>query len=181
MGLLDRVKALVSTPGSEWLVIAGEAGAARIVRYVAVLALIPALARCIGASLVGGFAPIASSLIGAAISYLASFAIVCMVAVIINALAPAFGGQRNFTAALKLAAYSSTPVWLAGIFLVIPGLSFLLILGLQGAYLLWAGLPILLQVPAGKTLPLAAMAVGLALIIGTGFSALEAPLFGAPG
>ena len=183
MNLLDRVKMILLAPRSEWPAIGREAGkpSALFARYVAVLALIPALGRFIGASLVGGYAPIALSLIGALISYLASFAIVYILALVIDALAPAFGAQRNFARALKLAAYSCTPVWLAGIFLIVPGLSFLVVLGLQGAYLLWTGLPILMRAPAERALPYAAVVTGCALVVLIGVGAITAPFFKAPG
>ena len=58
--------------------------------------------------------------------YVASFAIgAVLLGVVINLLAPLFGGQKDFDSALKLAVYSYTPVWLAGIFLLLPGLRFL--------------------------------------------------------
>ena len=72
---------------------------------------------------------------------------VYIIASVIDLLAPRFGGQKNFANALKLSVYSHTPLWLAGIFLLIPGLNFLLILGLYGLYLLWTGLPLLMRVP----------------------------------
>jgi len=183
MELIDRIKAILLTPRIEWPVIAREKSdaAALLIRYVAILGLIPALARFIGASLIGWYAPILPSLLGALVTYLAGFAIVYGLALIIDTLAPTFGAQKNFAAALRLAVYSCTPVWLAGIFLLVPGLSFLVILGLQGVYLLWVGLPILLQVPAGKATPYTAVVAGCALIIAVGLGLIEASLFSAPG
>jgi Yip1 domain len=183
MGLLDRIKAILLTPQTEWPVIAQEKGeAARLfIRYVAILALIPALARFIGTVLIGWYAPILPSLAGALVTYLSGFAVVYALALIIDWLAPRFGGQKDFAGALKLAAYSFTPVWIAGIFLLIPGLSFLVILGLHGVYLLWAGLPILMRVPSEKALPCAAVVAGCGLIIAFGLGLIEAPLFRPPG
>ena len=82
----------------------------------------------------------------------------------IDLLAPRFGAEKNFPNAVKLSAYSHTPLWLAGIFLLIPGLNFLLILGLYGFYLLWVGLPMLMKVPNDKALPYAAIVTACALI-----------------
>jgi hypothetical protein len=182
MELINRVKGILLAPHAEWPVIAQEMGeaSALFIRYVAVLALIPALARFIGTSLIGSYAPILSSLAGAVISYLSGFAIVYGLALIIDALAPRFGAQKDFAAALKLAVYAYTPVWLAGIFLLVPGLSFLVVLGFHGVYLLWTGLPILMRAPAEKTLPYAAVVAACALIIAIGLGLLEAPLFSAP-
>ena len=68
-------------------------------------------------------------------------------ALVIDALAPTFGGQKNFPAALKVSAYSSTAAWLAGIFQLIPAISILAVLGLYSLYLLWLGLPRLMRAP----------------------------------
>ena len=57
-----------------------------------------------------------------------------------------------------------TPLWLAGIFLLIPGLNFLLILGVYGVYLLWTGLPLLMRVPTEKAFPYAVVVTACALI-----------------
>jgi hypothetical protein len=177
--MLNRIRSILLAPSLEWPVIAQEKSeaSALFLHYVAILALIPALARFIGASLVGWYAPVLSSLAGALTTYLAALAITYGLALIIDVLAPRFGGQRDFPAALKLAVYSATPVWIAGIFLLVPGLSFLVILGLHGAYLLWVGLPILMRVPAEKALPFTAAVAGCGLLVATGLVLIEAPLF----
>jgi hypothetical protein len=182
MELLNRVKAILLSPHTEWPRIAREKSdaSALFVRYVAILALIPALARFIGTTLIGWYAPIFSSLAGALVTYLSSFAIVYCLALIIDALAPRFGARKDFASALKLAVYCYTPVWIAGIFLLVPGLSFLVILGLHGVYLLWSGLPILMQAPADKALPYTAAVAGCGLVIAGGLGVIEAPLFSAP-
>lgn len=165
--LFERVKAILLTPQTEWPVIAREPGEPSILftRYVAILALIPALAGFIGSSLIGRYAPFLSGLAGAVIGYFMTFVVVFVVALIVDALAPTFGAQKNFPNALKLTVYSYTPAWLAGIFLLIPGLSFLTVLGLYGLYLLWLGLPPLMQAPRDKALPYAAAVVVCAVII----------------
>lgn len=164
--LFERVKALLLTPQTEWPVIASEPGDAPVlfVRYVAILALIPALAGFIGSSLIG-YTPFRFGLVGAIIGYLLTFVVVFGVALIVDALAPTFGVQKNFPNALKLTVYSYTPAWLAGIFLLVPGLSFLRILGLYGVYLLWLGLPPLMQAPRDKALPYAGAVAVCAVII----------------
>jgi hypothetical protein len=180
--LVRRLKGILLTPDTEWLAIAPEksAASALFIRYVAILAVIPALARFVGAALVGWYAPIWSSLAGALVIYLSGFVIVYGLALVIDTLAPMFGAQKDFAAALKLAVYSATPVWIAGIFLFVPGLSFLVILGLHGVYLLWTGLPILLQAPSENTLSYAASVGGCALIMAIGLGLSVAPLFSAP-
>jgi hypothetical protein len=127
--------------------------------YVAVLAFIPAIAGFVGSSVIGVTLPqvgtvrvsVFFGMMSAVIGYVLSFVIVYVVATIIDALAPTFGGVKNFPNALKLAVYASTPSWLAGIFLILPGLTFMALLGVFGFYLLWVGLPVLMKSPPEKT------------------------------
>ena len=182
MDLLLRIKMILAAPHREWRAIAQEKReASAALPYVAILALLPALCHYIGASLVGGYAAIPWSLVGALISYLSSFAVVYIVALVINALAPTFGAQRDFAAALKLAVYSYTPVWLAEAFLIVPGLSFLVIMGLYGVYLLRSGLPILMRVAEAQAWRYAAVVGICALVLAIGLGAVEAPFFGTTG
>jgi hypothetical protein len=59
---------------------------------------------------------------------------------VINALAPNFGSTQSLPMAMKLAVYSMTPAWVAGIFHIIPALGILAILGsLYGIYVLYLG------------------------------------------
>jgi hypothetical protein len=141
-----RVRAIMLTPQSEWLAIESEAGktSAPVWLHVAVLAAVPTVARFLGGSLIGGYMPVVAGLLDAALSYVLAFVLVYLVARVADALAPRFESRRNISRALRLTAYAYTPVWLAGIFLLVPGLSFLNMLGLYGVYLLWLGAPVMM-------------------------------------
>jgi hypothetical protein len=90
---------------------------------------------------------------------------VYLVAVVIDVLAPRFGGKKNWPNAFKLSVYSHTPLWLSGIFLLIPGLSFLMIVGgLLGFYLLRIGLPLLMHAPVERTWRYAMIVTACALV-----------------
>jgi hypothetical protein len=182
MDLLKRIAAILVTPEREWPAIAGEASTASqlLIHYVAILALIPAVAHVIGASLVGWYAPILPSLAGALVIYVSTVAVVYGAGLVANTLAPRFGARRDLASALKLAVYSATPAWLAGFFLVVPGLSFLAVLGLYGAYLFWLGLPVLMQAPAEKSLPYAAAVTACGLCMALVLGVLDAHLLTAP-
>jgi hypothetical protein len=167
MQLLDRVKAIVFTPRTEWPVVEQESGGLSrlFTSYVAVLAAIPEIANFIGQSLIGGYKPIGAGLLRALIVYVATFAVVYIIAGVIDLLAPRFGGKKNFPNALKLSVYGHTPLWLAGIFLLVPGLSFLELLGgLFSFYLLWVGLPLLMGTRSDQTLSYTAIVTACALI-----------------
>jgi hypothetical protein len=166
MKLVERVKAIMLAPEAEWPVIEREKSTASglFINYVAVLAAVPEVAHFIGQSLIGAYTPIGKGLLRALIAYLVSWAVVYLVAVVIDLFAPRFGGQRNFSNALKLSVFSHTPLWLAGIFLLVPGLNFLMILGAYGVYLLWIGLPLLMRTPREKSLRYAVLVTACALI-----------------
>lgn len=161
MGFFQRVKAILFSPKTEWLVIEREPldVAYVMTHYVAVLAFIPAMAGFVGGSVIGVNVPqlgtvrtpVFFGMMSAVISYVLSFLIVYVIAMIVDTLAPTFGGVKNFPNALKLAVYASTPSWLAGVFLILPGLTFMTLLGVFGFYLLWVGLPVLMKSPPEKT------------------------------
>jgi hypothetical protein len=167
MKLLARIKAIMLTPRAEWAVIEREPTGILdlFINYVAVLAAIPELANFVGESLVGGYRPIGAGLLRAIIVYLVTFAVVYIIAVVIHLLAPRFGGKRNFANAFKLSVYSHTPLWLAGIFLLVPGLSFLELIGGGFTFaLLWNGLPLLMSTRGDQVLAFAAIVTACALI-----------------
>lgn len=174
MNLIARIRNILINPDAEWPVIAGESGdvASLFTRYVAILALIPALAGFIGTSIIGISVsigtfrvPLLSGLINLLVGYAFTFVVVYAVALIVDALAPGFRAERNFGNALKLSVYSFTPAWLAGIFLLIPGLRFLTFLSLYGLYLLWTGLTPLMGAPRDKSFMYAICVVAAAIVI----------------
>ena len=90
MQLVDRVKAIILTPRTEWPAIERERGGLfhLFIHYVAILAAIPELAHVIGQSLIGGYAPIVPNLLRAVIVYVVTFAMVYIIAGVIDLLAP---------------------------------------------------------------------------------------------
>jgi hypothetical protein len=188
MNVAARAHRVLADPSAEWVIIESEGGdpAYLLTSYVARLALIPAIFGFIGACIVGVVvpekgpvrAPIFDGLFGAVLGYVLTCATVLVLGLLIHALAPAFRGRRNFDNAFKLAVYSYTPVWLAGIFLLAPGLRFLGLLGLYGIYLLWVGLPQMMKVPASSVLGFAAVIVISACLLIAVTAGAQHMLFG---
>jgi Yip1 domain len=186
-----RAKAMLVDPLAEWARIEKESGdpAYLLSRYVAVLALIPAVLGFVGGNVIGAMVPgtglVRASLFdggfGAIFGYVTAFAIVLALAAIIDLVAPWFGGQRDFDCAFKLAVYSYTPVWLAGIFLLLPGLRFLILLGFYGAYVLLLGLPRLMKSPAQRSYLYAFIVVTCACALALIAAAAQRAVFGTPG
>lgn len=165
MNLVERVKGIILNPKAEWPIIDREPGDVGTVftGYVAILAAIPAIAGLIGQILIGF--PIVAALMFAILGYLLSFVTVYVMALIANALAPTFGGRKDMGSALKLMAYSYTPVWLAGIFSIIPLLGILAIVGLYGLYLLYLGVPVLMKSPQDKSMVYTIVIVVCAIVL----------------
>lgn len=183
-----RAQRILANPAVEWTAIGKEPGDAAylLTGYVAVLALIPAVFGFIGACVIGvampggGIvrAPIFDGLFGAVFGYVMTCATVLVLGFLIDFLAPVFGGRKDFDRAFKLAVYSYTPVWLAGIFLLAPGLRFIGFLGFYGAYLLWTGLPQMMRVRSSSVLACMAVIVVSACVLIAGVVAAQHTLFG---
>ena len=176
MNLLERVKKICLTPHTEWPVIASETTppASLITSYVLPLAVVGAVAGFIGGSLVGLSVPLvgtyrtplATGLGLAVFSVVMAVAGVVVLAVIINALAPTFGAEKNTAQAFKVAVYSVTPAWVAGVFQILPALGILALLGaLYGLYLLYLGLPRLMKSPPDKAMSYTAVVVVCAVVL----------------
>jgi len=186
-----RAKAMMLDPLAEWARVERETGDPAFVlsRYVAVLALIPAVFGFIGTSLIGVIVPGAGAvrtalfdgLFGAIFGYVMACATVLVLGLIVDLAAPLFGGRRDFDSAFKLAVYSFTPVWLAGVFLVLPGLRFLMLSGFYGAYVLWLGLPRLIKVPEQKTPSFVVLIVVCACLLVYIAATAQRLVFGTPG
>jgi hypothetical protein len=184
-----RAKAILVDPAAEWTRIELESGdpALLISRYVSWLAFIPALFGFIGTSLIGVIVPgggivrtpVADGLFSAIFGYVMTCFTVLLLGVIINFTASFFGGRRDFDNAFKLAVYSFTPVWLAGVFLVLPGLRFLLLTGFYGAYILWIGLPRLAQAKRAFGFTILIVITTFALLYAAAVA--QRAVFGTPG
>ena len=173
-GLVSRVKNILLKPNDEWGRIDSEPATVNglFVGYACILAAIGPLAQLIGGQLFGYgvfFASFKPTLIAAiseaVVRYILSLVGVFVMALIIDALAPNFGGTKNRIGAFKVAVYSSTAAWVAGIFGLIPALAILGIVGLYSLYLLYLGLPKLMKAPQDKALGYTAVTVVVYIVI----------------
>jgi hypothetical protein len=105
MALVERVKNICGKPKLEWPVIAAETTSTRelLTGYVLPLAAIGPIAVFIGGSLIGRSlpfvgsyrVPVTAGLTMAAFTYLMTIVGIFVLAFIINALAPTFGGETS--------------------------------------------------------------------------------------
>jgi hypothetical protein len=146
--LIKRAQGIILKPQEEWAKIKDEPTTVPqlFTQYAIILAAIPAVAMFIGWALIGFRVPFSGAswtgrgLLYAIFSYILGLVSVYIFGFVINALAPNFASTQNLTMAMKLAVYSMTPAWVAGIFHIIPALGILAVLGsLYGIYILYLG------------------------------------------
>ncbi|WP_395684050.1 Yip1 family protein [Dokdonella sp.] len=174
--LIARAKAILLTPKTEWPVIAGEAATVPDLykNWIVILAVIPPIAGFIKGSIIGTTffgvtyrAGIGTGITGAIVAYALALAMAYVMALIIDALAPSFGGEKNPVQALKTVAYAWTASWVAGIFQIVPGIGWLIALagGIYSIYLLYLGLPHTMKAPADKAAGYTAVSVIIAIVL----------------
>jgi len=182
MGLIDRAKNIIMKPKQEWPVIDAEPATigGLYTGYVIPLSLVPTIAGFLGMVLFGITIPflgsvrmpVGTALGGAAVQFVGGLIGVYILALVIDALAPSFSGTKNMTSAFKVAAYSYTAAWVAGILSIIPVLGIIvLLLSLYSLYLLYTGLPVLMKSPPEKALgyTVVVIIVGIILVICIGY------------
>jgi hypothetical protein len=182
--MVERIKNIVLKPKLEWPVIAAEPTSIThlYTGYVMPLMALAAAMSFLRMSLIGvsiPFAgvvrtPIASGLAYGIVSFGFGLVGLYLVGLIINALAPTFGGSSDRRQALKVAAYSATPAWLGSVLALSPILPTLLQWAalFYSVYVLYLGLPVLMQSPRDKALGYTATLVICTLLLGIVFMAL---------
>jgi hypothetical protein len=192
-GVAARALAMLARPGRTFDRVAEESGDLEGLfrRYVAPLAAIPAICGVIGPLLFGfnvynvGIHMSAVGLIlGAVVEYALTVGAVYLAGLFIELAAPWFGGQRSRDRALRLAAYSATAVWIAGLAEIYPnlGLPLGILAAMWSLYALYLGLGKLMGVPDERRLiAFAVVLLGLAVLgMARGMAVAKAAELGGP-
>jgi hypothetical protein len=170
--IIGRVQRLLLSPASEWARIDDEgADVADIYRfYILPLTGGSVLATFVGLSIIGtdgARAPFFAGLVQAVLSLGVVCAWVYAMALVINALAPQFGAKEEFGQAFKVAAFFPTAAWVGSLFLVLPALWFVALIGwLYSLYLLYVGLPKLMKPAADKSMTYVYAVIGCSVVLG---------------
>jgi Yip1 domain len=190
-GLLGRMKGMLLSPRVEWSLIAVECTAtARLYTgFIVPLAFLDALVAFIHVSIVGTTepltgtvrVPIAGGLTTAVLVFGCGLLGIFVVAWIIDALAPFFGASRNRRLASAIAAYASTPIWLATIFVPFPTLwpPLQALAVIYHTYLLYLGLRLLIEAPGDRVLGYATTVVLCTILLEIVFAMASTALGGA--
>ena len=160
MSLIDRIRNIIVTPKTEWLVISKEVETPThlLLKIVIPFLLLDAAAVFIGYGFIGvdallfkisgikwgAWFAIRQLLAGISGYYLATY--------VIDMLAPAFSSEKNLGRSAQLVAYSSVPLWIMSVFSIVPTLGIVKILGLYGIYIFYLGLPLQKKTPEEKQL-----------------------------
>jgi Yip1 domain len=182
--IITRVKSLLLTPREAWPEIAAEPETVKglYTRYILVVAALPVIAGFLKSSLLGydllgvtvrlGFW---AALGNALLQYGLSLGVVYVIAQIVNALAPAFGGEKDLTRSLQVVAYAWTGAWAGATLVILPWLGWLFSLAGAGysIYLLRMGLPHTQKCPDASATryagTVAVLAVILSILLGSLF------------
>ena len=188
--LIDRARLILTTPKTEWPVIAAEPATigGLYTGYIMILAAIPAVCLFIKATFfgyglfgLGAYRMGMTAGIGAMVMrYVLSLIAVFVLALIIDALAPTFSGQKSRVQALKTAGYSYTASWMAGFGLLLPWLGFLIAIvgGIYSIYLLYLGLPNTMKAPPDKAAGYTAVTVVVAIVLSWVITLVSAAILG---
>lgn len=176
MDLVSRVQQIILKPKEEWIKIKEEEISIQqlFISYAAILAAIPAVAQFLGLAIIGGskIPYIGRSIFLRTFSfcifyYIVSLVIVYLLGFIINALAPTFSSKQNQINAMKIAVYSMTPAWVAGVLYIIPFLGILVFLAsIYSIYLLYLGFAApLMDTPKDKVINYFVVSVIVSILI----------------
>ncbi len=187
---ITRVQAILTAPKSEWPVVAGEQTTIKdlYLGYIMMLAAIGPVFGFINMTVFGINVPLLGTYrmsFGAGLgnmlfSYVMALVGVYLVALVINQLAPYFGGSKNDLQALKTAAYAYTAAWVAEVGQIVPWVGFVLLFvgSLFSIYLLYLGLPYMMQCPPEKAKGYTAIVIVVAIILNLAISAIVGGITG---
>jgi Yip1 domain len=173
---IARAKSILATPRTEWPLAAAEPASvgSLYTGYIVWIAALPAIAAFIKGSLIGtGFlgvvvrTPIGAGIAAMVLQYLLSLVVAYVMALVVNALAGTFNGQKDMVQALKTVAYAWTASWIAGIAVIIPWIGWLVAIAgaIYGIYLLYLGLPFTMKCPPEKAGGYTALSVVIAIVL----------------
>ena len=180
-----RAKAILLTPATEWPVIAGEPATTQglYLGYIVPLSAIPPVAGFVSLSVLGIAVPgigaarvgIGAGLANMVVGYVVGLIGIFLLALLVDFLAPRFGGQSDRMQALKTVTYSCTAGWVASIGQLVPWIGGFIALagGIYSVYLLYLGLPLTMTCPKEKSAIYTGVAVLAAILIGVALSSLS--------
>ncbi|GAA0352716.1 Yip1 family protein [Bowmanella denitrificans] len=176
--ILNHLWGLYAHPKEEWQTIEERhESLSYSMTHILIVALIPAITGYYAAAHLGWSIGVGdvikltqqSAMMMSIGMYLALVAGVFGLAYLVHWMAKTFDANPSFTQSLELAAYTATPLFMVGFAALYPVLWFVMLVGLAGltysVYLLYSGVPIIMQIPEEKGFIYASSVVTCGLVL----------------
>lgn len=154
MNLIERVKNILVTPQTEWMVVDTENATPQslLIGYVLPLSIISAIGPILSGIFLSSGLGITFFVITAFIAFISTLIGYYISVYIVDLLAPSFSSEKNLNKSAQLVAYSSTPIYIAGFLSFIPVIGGLLkfVAIVYSIYITYLGLGPLKQTPEDK-------------------------------
>jgi len=189
--ILNHIWGLYAHPKEEWQTIEKrhESLTYSLV-HILTIALIPAICSYYAAAHIGWTIgagnpiklPESNAMLMSIAMYIGLVVGVFALAYLIQWMAKTFDSTPNFTQSLELAAYTATPLLMVGVTALFPVLWFVTMAGLvaltYSVYLLYSGVPIMMNIPEEKGFIYSSSVVTCGLVMLVGLMAVSAIMFG---
>ncbi|GIU31690.1 Yip1 family protein [Shewanella colwelliana] len=176
--ILNHLMGLYTHPKEEWHTIEKNHEAVKSsLSHVLLIALIPAVCTYFASTAFGWnlgvsdplFLTAQSALMMSIGMYFGLIFGVFALAYLAFWMAKTFDAEPSFTQALELAAYTATPLFMVGLAALYPSIWFMMVVGLAGlsysVYLLYTGVPIIMNIPEEKGFIYASSVVTAGLVL----------------
>ncbi|WP_076408552.1 Yip1 family protein [Shewanella sp. UCD-KL12] len=176
--ILNHLMGLYTHPKEEWHTIEQNHEALKSsLSHILLVALIPVICTFIAATQLGWnlgvgeplFLTQQSALLMSGGMYFGLIGGVFALAYLAYWMAKTFDAEPTFTQALELASYTATPLFMVGLAALYPTIWFVMLIGLAGlsysVYLLYTGVPIIMNIPEEKGFIYASSVVTAGLVL----------------
>ncbi|MEI6860558.1 MAG: Yip1 family protein [Shewanella sp.] len=176
--ILNHLMGLYTHPKQEWHTIEKNNEALKSsLSHILLIALIPVICTFIAATELGWnlgvsdrlFLTQESALLMSGGMYFGLIVGVFILAYLAFWMAKTFDANPSYTQALELAAYTATPLFMVGLAALYPTIWFVMVVGLFGlaysVYLLYTGVPIIMNIPEEKGFIYASSMVTAGLVL----------------
>ena len=188
--ILNHIWGLYAHPKDEWQTIEKRHESLMYsLMHVLVVALIPAICGYYATAHIGWTIGVgdpikisqSSAQLMAIALYIALVVGVFALAYLIQWMAKTFDSKPNFVQSLELAAYTATPMLMVGVAALFPVLWFVALAGLvavsYSVYLLYSGVPIMMNIPEGKGFIYSSSVVTCGLVLLVSIMAISAVMW----
>lgn len=182
MNLIQRAKNILTTPKTEWDVVATESATmgSLLTSYVIPMALIPTAATFLrGLIWTSIFVGSKYYIYSAIITFVSAIVSYVVTTYAVDLLATNFKSEKNLNKSAQLVAYSSTASWVAGILTIIPVLGWLAAIAGWGysVYLMYLGTGPVKKTPEDQRIVYVIIIIVVMIVVGLIIGAILGALF----